>query len=230
MSNIRLRSYLISQTPDCFFCDAALRLRESHTTFRVRPNGTRTKERIVYCRSCHQDYAVSVYLNGGQIGKVHKFRRLLWEEDCRCWYCLCEIPYAEATIDHVVPRISGGPSSIDNLVLACLECNGRKGHKPLNLFLRELQNEIHPRSRTERVVGMLRWVFRNINRRIMPAPVGNVAVSSLWPDREDRIYQKAAAFEQGISPTILHRSRAEIHAIRNGSGLWGGRRRYLAKV
>ena len=35
----------------------------------------------------------------------------------------------EATTEHVVPRIKGGPSWIENEVAACKRCNGRRGHR-----------------------------------------------------------------------------------------------------
>lgn len=35
----------------------------------------------------------------------------------------------EATTEHIVPRIKGGPSWIENEVAACRRCNGRRGHR-----------------------------------------------------------------------------------------------------
>ena len=35
----------------------------------------------------------------------------------------------EVTTEHVVPRIKGGPSWIENEVAACKRCNGRRGHR-----------------------------------------------------------------------------------------------------
>ncbi len=34
----------------------------------------------------------------------------------------------EATTEHVVPRLKGGPSWIENEVAACSRCNGQRGH------------------------------------------------------------------------------------------------------
>lgn len=36
-----------------------------------------------------------------------------------------------ATTEHVVPRVKGGPSWIENEVAACARCNGRRGHRTL---------------------------------------------------------------------------------------------------
>ena len=34
-----------------------------------------------------------------------------------------------ATTEHVVPRIKGGPSWLENEVAACRRCNGERGHR-----------------------------------------------------------------------------------------------------
>ena len=47
----------------------------------------------------------------------------------RCEYCLLHLDDVEFPheIDHLVPVIHGGETVIDNLSLACLKCNRRKG-------------------------------------------------------------------------------------------------------
>jgi 5-methylcytosine-specific restriction endonuclease McrA len=45
----------------------------------------------------------------------------------RCQYCLVAIPRAEATYDHVVPRAQAGRTTWENVVIACVPCNQRKG-------------------------------------------------------------------------------------------------------
>lgn len=52
----------------------------------------------------------------------------------RCYYCGCEMikePFKpnSATVDHVVPLDQKGRNSPDNLVIACRDCNSRKGNK-----------------------------------------------------------------------------------------------------
>ena len=48
-----------------------------------------------------------------------------------CVWCAREVAtrLVEATTEHVVPRIKGGPSWIENEVAACKRCNGRRGHR-----------------------------------------------------------------------------------------------------
>ena len=45
----------------------------------------------------------------------------------RCQYCGDSFSDAELTLDHVVPRVSGGKTSWTNVVAACGSCNRRKG-------------------------------------------------------------------------------------------------------
>lgn len=53
-----------------------------------------------------------------------------------CAYCNTVLRDAEVTIDHVIPRASGGSHlGRDNLVTACAPCNRRKGHQKLLVFL-----------------------------------------------------------------------------------------------
>ncbi len=44
-----------------------------------------------------------------------------------CQYCGTRLGRRELTLDHVVPRHAGGPTSWDNLVTSCSPCNLQKG-------------------------------------------------------------------------------------------------------
>lgn len=45
----------------------------------------------------------------------------------RCQYCSTKVPRPEATYDHVVPRAQGGQTRWENIVIACVPCNQKKG-------------------------------------------------------------------------------------------------------
>jgi 5-methylcytosine-specific restriction endonuclease McrA len=44
-----------------------------------------------------------------------------------CQYCAGRVARHEATYDHVVPRAHGGATRWENIVIACVPCNQRKG-------------------------------------------------------------------------------------------------------
>ena len=46
-----------------------------------------------------------------------------------CQYCGQKLPLAKLTYDHVTPRAQGGRTCWENIVMACLPCNGRKAHR-----------------------------------------------------------------------------------------------------
>ena len=45
----------------------------------------------------------------------------------RCIYC----DAAASSVDHLIPRLAGGPDSVDNFVPACSSCNSSKGARDL---------------------------------------------------------------------------------------------------
>ena len=45
----------------------------------------------------------------------------------QCQYCAKKVTRSEATYDHVVPRSQGGGTHWENIVIACVPCNQRKG-------------------------------------------------------------------------------------------------------
>lgn len=63
--------------------------------------------------------------------RAERLARILERDGARCVWC--GRPVGEglvaATTEHVVPRIKGGPSWIENEVAACWRCNGRRGHR-----------------------------------------------------------------------------------------------------
>jgi 5-methylcytosine-specific restriction endonuclease McrA len=67
---------------------------------------------------------------------------LILERDGRaCVWCGREIDVGlvEATTEHVVPRIKGGPSWIENEVAACRRCNAERGHLTPGEWLEECE-------------------------------------------------------------------------------------------
>lgn len=66
--------------------------------------------------------------NGFIKREVRLSRRNIFERDRNvCQYCGKTFTRAELTLDHVVPRCRGGRDTWENLVLACVPCNLKKG-------------------------------------------------------------------------------------------------------
>jgi 5-methylcytosine-specific restriction endonuclease McrA len=47
-------------------------------------------------------------------------------DEFTCQYCGVALPGQDLTIEHIVPRSRGGPTTWENCVAACEDCNGRK--------------------------------------------------------------------------------------------------------
>jgi hypothetical protein len=56
--------------------------------------------------------------------------RILERDGSRCVWCRrrLDVGHVRATTEHVVPRLKGGPSWIENEVAACSRCNGQRRH------------------------------------------------------------------------------------------------------
>jgi 5-methylcytosine-specific restriction endonuclease McrA len=56
---------------------------------------------------------------------------ILERDGGECVWCrrALEVGLVGATTEHLVPRIKGGPSWIENELAACRRCNGERGHR-----------------------------------------------------------------------------------------------------
>lgn len=68
-------------------------------------------------------------------------RRLCEAQNHRCCYCGARMDEAgpkelRPTFEHVQARTNGGSDRADNLVIACLGCNLRRGHRNVKKFMR----------------------------------------------------------------------------------------------
>jgi 5-methylcytosine-specific restriction endonuclease McrA len=70
----------------------------------------------------------------------------LWVRDGgRCQYCGVPLTRREATWEHVLPRARGGRACWENIVLACVPCNQRKGCRtPQEAGMRLLRAPVRP--------------------------------------------------------------------------------------
>ena len=70
--------------------------------------------------------------------RTHK-HTLFGRQEGLCAGCRHAFPFRNFTIDHVVPKASGGPDHLDNLQLLCNACNSMKGTRSQAEFRAELK-------------------------------------------------------------------------------------------
>jgi len=105
----------------------------------------------------------------------------------RCEYCQLhqeDSPLAVMHVEHIIPRIHGGTDDLDNLALACIDCNLHKG-----------PNLVGIDSETERVTDLFhprrhRWEDHFEWRGIYPTgktAIGRSTVRLLNMNFEDQL-------------------------------------------
>ena len=51
-----------------------------------------------------------------------------------CLYCKKELKFGQMSVDHIVPKVLGGDNSINNLALACKNCNHEKNNLTIEVY------------------------------------------------------------------------------------------------
>ncbi len=73
-------------------------------------------------------------------------KNLFARDEHRCQYCGRHEPAHQLSLDHVIPRSHGGPTTWENIVCCCLRCNSRKGGRTPNQARMTLLNRpVKPR-------------------------------------------------------------------------------------
>ncbi len=116
-----------------------------------------------------------------------------------CEYCrLPEIvSHLQFPLDHIIARQHGGPSTEDNLALACPECNQRKGPNlaSYDWSTNELIRLFHPRG--DRWSDHFRW---NGAVREGRTQIGKVTVQLLGMNLPIRLELRNTLMRTGIYP------------------------------
>lgn len=93
-------------------------------------------------------------------------RNLFRRDDHRCQYCGRRA--SDLTLDHVVPRSRGGPTSWENIVACCRACNARKRDRtPEEAGMRLARQPVAPRFVFTSAYGLIQEVDP-IWRRYLP--------------------------------------------------------------
>ena len=73
-------------------------------------------------------------------------KNLFARDNHQCQYCGRNEPTHKLSLDHVVPRSHGGPTTWENIVCCCLRCNSRKGGRtPKQARMKLLSRPMKPR-------------------------------------------------------------------------------------
>jgi 5-methylcytosine-specific restriction endonuclease McrA len=76
----------------------------------------------------------------------------------RCQYCSLKLPRHDATYDHVVPRARGGLTNWENIVIACVSCNQRKGGRtPEQAGMKLVMKPVRPKKLPEVIQMTFTW-------------------------------------------------------------------------
>ncbi len=70
--------------------------------------------------------------------RAERLRMVLERDGGHCVWCRRTLDrLVTATTEHVVPRVKGGPSWLENEVAACRRCNRERGHRTIAEWLEE---------------------------------------------------------------------------------------------
>jgi hypothetical protein len=105
----------------------------------------------------------------------------------RCEYCQLhqdDSPLAALHVEHVLPKIHGGPDALENLALACIDCNLRKGTNLTGIDpeTEQVTELFHPR----RHLWAEHFAWRGIHI-VGRTPIGRTTVRVLRMNSEDQL-------------------------------------------
>jgi 5-methylcytosine-specific restriction endonuclease McrA len=100
-----------------------------------------------------------------QPSRADRLRTAVERDGSRCVWCRRECGgLVRGTTDHLVPKVKGGPSWLENEVLACSRCNRERGHTTPAEWLAECERRGWQPD-TGAVVGALRALEQAIAAR-----------------------------------------------------------------
>ena len=100
-----------------------------------------------------------------QANRSQRLEQILERDGPTCVWCGRRFEgLVRATTEHLVPRLKGGPSWLENEVAACRRCNGQRGHASLGDWADECERRGRPVDRA-RLVRTLEELTAAIARR-----------------------------------------------------------------
>ena len=105
-----------------------------------------------------------------RLDKRNRLRAIRDRDGNRCFWC--HTAFAECapapTTEHLVPRLKGGPSWIENEVAACAVCNRKRGHMGLGAWVVQCQQRgwpVEPAAVLERLTDLQSAIKRRGGQR-----------------------------------------------------------------
>ena len=101
------------------------------TRFKNSDKGQTQAEADHHCDDQEIDYSSNYTVNRQQQQQLNRRERMeiiLKTYGKQCIWCQCSLDVDSATTDHIIPRIKGGPSWIENELASCKKCNKARGH------------------------------------------------------------------------------------------------------
>jgi len=101
-----------------------------------------------------------------------------------CEYCLSQSRFSPDifSIDHIIPRVAGGKTFLDNLALSCQRCNSKKHTKTevFDLVTGRMVPLYHPRQHEWH--EHFAW-GKNLIHLVALTPIGRVTITTLALNR-----------------------------------------------
>lgn len=94
-------------------------------------------DRPVPAHGASRTRSLRAYAGGVQLTVDHLIER----DGPACVWCGRELWRRDLTMEHVVPRSRGGHLTPENALVACRSCNRRRGSRPVDAYVRDLQRE-----------------------------------------------------------------------------------------
>ena len=91
-----------------------------------------------------------------ELRRSQRLRLILQRDGAECVWCRRPIDtdLVRATTEHVVPRIKGGPSWLENELAACARCNQQRGHRTPAEWIDECERQGWQPARATVVVAL----------------------------------------------------------------------------
>jgi hypothetical protein len=109
----------------------------------ARPGSARSLGGDVDARSDDTDACADGRPDGQDpaLNRRERLAAILERDGAHCVWCrrAIDTDLVRATTEHVIPRLKGGPSWIENEVAACARCNRQRGHRTLAEWLDECE-------------------------------------------------------------------------------------------